>query len=394
MSHDRARPSPLLPSPAEMQAAVRARDRRYEGVFVFGVRTTGVYCRPGCPARAPRPANVAFFADGEAAQAEGLRPCRRCHPERAAGAAPNWLVELESELACSPSERLSDADLAERGLEPKTVRRAFLARYGVTFHAWQRASALARAREQLGSGESVLGSALEGGYASSSGFRSAFSHLFGTPPARGRSAGICVARLVPSPLGALLLVASERGLCMSEFADHDDIADRARALARSRAAALVPGTNRHLEQVELELCEYFAGRRTRFATALDVDGAPFQLEVWEALRSIPPGATRSYAQIATALGRPGAQRAVARANASNRISILIPCHRVIGSDGRLTGYGGGLWRKRRLLELEAASVAVERSRQVQRSARAQSSQIATSKRPLASAAPRNMPSLV
>ena len=359
MSHEPERLNPRLPPPAEMQAAVRARDPRYEGVFVFGVRTTGVYCRPGCPARAPRPENVAFFADGEAAQAEGLRPCRRCHPERAAGAAPCWLAELEAELACGGSERWSDADLAERGLEPKTVRRAFLARYGMTVHAWQRARGLARAREQLGAGESVLGSALDGGYGSSSGFRSAFARLFGAPPARGRAAGILVVRLLPSPLGPLLVSASERGICMLEFADHADIVERARELARSRSAALVPGTNRHLDQVQVELGEYFARRRTRFAVALDVAGAPFQLEVWEALRAIPPGATRSYGELAAQLGRPGAQRAVARANASNRISILIPCHRVIGADGKLTGYGGGLWRKRRLLELEATSISTE-----------------------------------
>jgi AraC family transcriptional regulator of adaptative response/methylated-DNA-[protein]-cysteine methyltransferase len=354
MSQARARRNPLLPPLAEMLAAVRDRDRRYEGVFVFGVRSTGVYCRPGCPARTPRPENLAFYADGEAAEADGLRPCLRCRPERAAGAAPAWMEELEAELACG-AERLSDADLAARGLESKAVRRAFQARYGMTFHAWQRARALARARARLQTGDSVLGAALESGYASSSGFRSAFAQQFGAPPARSRTAGVCVVIWIPSPLGALLAVASERGVCMLEFSDRSDLAQLARALANGRSAALVPGTNRHLDQLAAELGQYFAGRRTEFDVALDVAGAPFQRAVWEALRAIPPGETRSYAELASALGRPGAQRAVARANASNHLAILIPCHRVIGSDGRLVGYGGGLWRKRRLLELEAAA---------------------------------------
>src|SRR5262245_46691928 len=177
MSQDRAARNPHLPPLAELHAAVRARDRRYEGVFVFGVRTTGVYCRPGCPARTPRPENIAFYESGDAAAADGLRSCRRCRPERAAGAAPPWMQELESELACNRSERWTDADLAARGLESKTVRRAFLARYGMTFHAWQRAQGLARARERLTGGESVLAAGLDGGYASTSGFRSAFAQL-------------------------------------------------------------------------------------------------------------------------------------------------------------------------------------------------------------------------
>src|SRR5688572_18177581 len=161
MSQENGGHNPLLPPRAEMLAAVRARDRRYEGVFVFGVRTTGVFCRPGCPARSPRPENTAFYSSGEEAQADGLRACRRCRPERAAGAAPEWMRALEAELACRGTERLTDADLAERGLEAKAVRRAFLARYGLTFHAWQRARALERARERLGTGETVLAAALE-----------------------------------------------------------------------------------------------------------------------------------------------------------------------------------------------------------------------------------------
>ena len=347
---------PLLPPQGEMLAAVHARDSRYEGVFVFGVRTTGVYCRPGCAARTPRDDNLSFHPDGAAAEAAGLRACRRCRPERAAGAAPAWMEQLEAELTDPSSGPLSDADLAARGLEPRTVRRAFLARHGLTFHEWQRARGLARAREALRRGAPVLEAGLDAGYSSPSGFREAFARLFGAAPRSARGVDVCAGRILPSPLGALLAVASERGVCLLEFADRPTLERQAHSLARWRGAVVLPGTHRHLDRLATELQEYFALRRGRFEVPLDLAGPPFHLAVWEALRGIPLGETRSYAELAQALGRPGAQRAVAGANQANRLSILVPCHRVIGSDGRLAGYGGRLWRKRRLLELERAAL--------------------------------------
>jgi AraC family transcriptional regulator of adaptative response/methylated-DNA-[protein]-cysteine methyltransferase len=347
----------LLPPRAEMLAAVRRRDARYEGVFVLAVRTTGVACRPGCPARAPRPENLEFFPDLQAAEAAGFRPCRRCRPERAAGAAPPWMAELERELELRPQRALSDADLVARGLEPRRVRRAWLARTGTTFHAWQRARRLGLAHEALRAGRDGDEAGFDAGYASASGFREAFAKLFGAPPARAaRTQRLLRARLLPSPLGPILAAASDQGLCLLEFADRKGLPGQARSLLRWHQAAVVPGQHAHLSQLERELERYFEGRLARFDVPLDLRGPPFHVQVWRALLAIPPGETRGYAELARALGRPDAQRAVASANGCNRISVVVPCHRVIGSDGRLVGYGGGLWRKRRLLELEGAAL--------------------------------------
>jgi AraC family transcriptional regulator of adaptative response/methylated-DNA-[protein]-cysteine methyltransferase len=352
-------PTPaLLPPRSEMLAAVRRRDARYEGVFVIAVRTTGIACRPGCPARTPRPENLEFFADLAAAEAAGFRACLRCRPERAAGAAPTWMAELESELARHPARTLSDGDLAARGLEPRRVRRAWLARNGQTFHAWQRARRLGLAHDALRSGRGADDAGFDAGYASASGFREAFGKLFGAPPASAaRSTRVLRARLLASPLGPILAAASDDGLCLLEFADRKGLPGQARSLLRWHDAAVVPGEHAHLAQLERQLAQYFAGRRARFDLPLDLRGPPFHVAVWRALLEIPPGETRGYAELARSLGRPDGQRAVASANGCNRISIVVPCHRVIGSDGKLVGYGGGLWRKRRLLELEGAELA-------------------------------------
>ena len=342
-----------LPPRSEMLAAVRRRDARYEGVFVLAVRTTGVACRPGCPARTPRPENVEFFADLEAAEAAGFRPCRRCRPERAAGAAPGWMAELVAELERHPARTLGDEDLAARGLEPRRVRRTWRAHTGQTFHAWQRARRLGLAHDALRAGRGPDAAGFDAGYGSASGFREAFGKLFGAPPGRAaRDARVLRARLLTSPLGPLLVAAGDEGLCLVEFSDRKGLPGQARSLVRWHDAVVVPGEHAHLAQLERELEQYFAGRRTRFEVPLDLRGPPFHVAVWRALLEIPPGETRAYAELARALGRPDAQRAVASANGANRLSIVVPCHRVIGSDGRLVVYGGGLWRKRRLLELE------------------------------------------
>lgn len=344
-----------LPPEGEMQRAVRERDPSYEGVFVLGVRTTGVYCRPGCPARTPRPENVRFFADGVAAEAAGFRPCLRCRPERAADEGPAWMEQLLAELQRPGAPRLADADLRARGLDPVLVRRAFRRRFGSTFHAWQRARRLGLAHAELRAGAGVEAARRGAGFASQSGFRDAFARLFGAPPAGGLDEVPCVGTRLTSVLGPLLVVASERGVCMLEFCDRRGVPGQARSLAKWLGARVVPGENEHTRELAAELDEYFRGRRTRFEVPLDLAGPPFHLEVWRRLTQIPCGETRSYGELAAELGRPTAQRAVARANGANRVSILVPCHRVIGADGRLVGYGGGLWRKRRLLELEGAA---------------------------------------
>jgi AraC family transcriptional regulator, regulatory protein of adaptative response / methylated-DNA-[protein]-cysteine methyltransferase len=356
----------LLPTPDVMYRALVERDGAFDGLFLVGVRTTGIFCRPVCPARKPRPENVAWFADAEAAERAGFRACKRCRPHEAPGRHPAWVERLIAAVERDPARRVSDDALRRAELSPVRARRYFRERFGMTFQAWQRARRLGLARERIAAGGAVLDAALDSGFESASGFRDAFQKLFGAPPARASARPALVAREIGSPIGPLLAAASTDGVALLEFVDRASLASQAARMQRWFEAPVVPGTNRHLAALERELAQYFAGERTRFDVALAVAGTPFQRAVWEKLLGIPHGATRSYRAIAADLDRPGAQRAVGRANGLNRIAIVIPCHRVVRDDGTLCGYGGGLWRKRWLLAHErgrgAATVTRARTR--------------------------------
>jgi len=337
-----------------MLAAFERRDGGYEGIFIVAVRTTGIFCRPTCPARRPRPENVEFFADPPAAAAAGYRPCLRCRPLERAGTPPEWLRGLLEALEAAPGRRWRDRDLRELGMDPTRVRRWFLREHGVTFHAYQRARRLGAALGRLGRGREITDTAFASGYESESGFRDAFQKLFGAPPGASRGRTHLVVSRLSTPLGTMVAATSDEALYLLEFADRRRLAGQIDRLRRHVDAAFVPGESDVAERTRRELEEYFAGERRSFDVPLVVPGTPFQREVWEALRDIPHGSVRSYAEQARAIGRPSAVRAVGRANGDNRIGILIPCHRVVGADGALVGYGGSLWRKRALLELEGA----------------------------------------
>jgi AraC family transcriptional regulator of adaptative response/methylated-DNA-[protein]-cysteine methyltransferase len=342
----------MMPTERAMYQALVARDTRYEGVFVVGVKTTGVFCRPSCPARKPRPENVEFFAVAKGALLAGYRPCLRCRPLEAAGAAPDWLAGLLDEIEEDPERRWRDRDLRARGLEPARVRRWFQQTHAMTFHAYQRARRLGRALGRIRAGEELTDTAFAAGYESESGFRDAFGRLFGAPPGRARSAQPALVTRILTPLGPMVAAASDRALLLLEFADRRMLEKQIDRIRRQVPAQFAPGENQVLARTQVELDEYFAGARRAFTVPLDTPGSEFQRAVWDALRAIPYGETRSYPEQARAIGRADAVRAVARANGDNRISIIIPCHRVIGSNGELTGYGGQLWRKKALLERE------------------------------------------
>jgi len=346
-----------LPPVDEMYAALRRRDPAFDGVFFLGVRTTGIFCRPVCSARKPRPENVEYFRTSAAAERAGYRACKRCRPLEAPGSPEPWLQRLVAELEADSSKRISDADLVARGIVPQTARRVFRARFGMTFHAYQRALRLGVAMRQLQRGDGIDGVGADVGFESTSGFRDAFERIFGAPPGRARGSGCIVSGLLSSPLGAIVVAATPCGVCLVEFADRRALVSEARRLERRHGLPVVPGRNEHLERLARQLEQYFAGERTAFEVPLDARATAFQRLVWDALLEIPCGATLSYGGLAAALGRPGASRAVGRANGTNPISILVPCHRVVQADGSLRGYGGGLWRKRRLLDHEAAMVA-------------------------------------
>ena len=348
-----------LPSTSEMYRALVERDQSFEGLFFACVRTTGIFCRPTCHARKPRPENVEFAPTIQEALHRGYRPCLLCEPMSAGAAAPNWLAPLLEEIKQHPDLRLRDHDLRVRGLDPVQVRRTFKRSFGMTFQAYQRACRLGTAMKALHEGAPTIDAGMEAGFESDSGFRDAFARVFGDTPGRARGTALLTAAWTETPLGPMLAIAGDAGLELLEFVDRRALETELRDLrastrfARSaQAAAIVPGDHPILQQTAAQLREYFAGTRREFDLPLNQRGSAFQLAAWRALCEIPYGETRSYTDMARRVGSPGAVRAIGRVNGQNQIAIVVPCHRVIRADGSLCGYGGGRWRKHWLLEHE------------------------------------------
>ena len=349
-----------LPSTGEMYRALVERDGSFEGLFYACVRTTGIFCRPTCHARKPKPENVEFAATIQEALHRGYRPCQLCEPMSAGPAAPNWLAPLVDELTSQPDLKLRDHDLRVRGLDPVQVRRTFKRHFGMTFQAYQRACRLGTAMKALHGGARTLDAGLDAGFESDSGFREAFASVFGDAPGRARhSAPLLVASWIETPLGPMLAIAGDEGLELLEFVDRRALETELRELARKWKRGIVPGDHPVLRQTAQELREYFAGERRAFDLPLHLQGSPFQVAAWRALGAIPYGETRSYADMAKSVGKPGAVRAIGRANGQNRLCIVVPCHRVIQADGSLCGYGGGRWRKQWLLDHEISPRSAE-----------------------------------
>jgi AraC family transcriptional regulator of adaptative response/methylated-DNA-[protein]-cysteine methyltransferase len=343
---------PLLPDRREMVRACREKNAEYDGVFFVAVKTTGIFCRPSCPSR-PNPDNVEFFGSVKECLAAGYRPCQRCRPLETDGTPPPWAAELIERVEASPDARIKAADLREMGVTPERARRWFKQHYGMSFAGWCRGHRLAGALNRIRNGARLDDVIFDSGFESHSGFREAFNRTFGDAPGRARHTGArIVIAMIESPLGPLLAGAGDEGICLLEYTDRRMLETNLATLRKRLECALVPGEHKWLTRLRRELGEYFAGGRREFTVPLAPRGTAFQERVWRELRLIPPGETISYEELARRIGQPSARRAVARANGMNRICILIPCHRVIGKDGSLTGYGGGLWRKRLLLELE------------------------------------------
>jgi AraC family transcriptional regulator of adaptative response/methylated-DNA-[protein]-cysteine methyltransferase len=343
---------PSLPSVAEMERAYRERDASYDGVFFLGVRTTGVFCRPSCGARKPQPKNVQYFATPREALFAGYRPCKRCRPLASPGTPPAWVEKILAEVERDPTRRFADADVRRMGVDPVRIRRFFQTSYGMTFQSYCRSRRLGRALDQIRQGTKLDDVLLGVGYESHSGFREAFVRTFGRSPGKANGEETVSVTWIESPLGPLVAASLDARVVLLEFTDRRMLEEQFRTLRRHFKRTIIPGETPVLEQLRRELGEYFRGTRKLFSVPLESPGSDFQRRVWRELQRIPFGRTLSYEELARRVGSPGAQRAVGTANGRNRIAIVIPCHRVVNKDGELGGYGGGLWRKHALLDLE------------------------------------------
>ncbi len=330
--------------------ALIERASEYTGVFFVGVKTTGVFCISVCRARKPKRENVEFYKDFKSALDAGFRPCKVCRPTENAHSAPPLIEQALELVRANPKTRISDTELRKHDISPERVRRWFLQNHGITFQAFQRMQRVNVALQELKGGRNATDVAFDSGYESLSGFGYTCKRLTGGSPT-GQSQVIMIHRFT-TPLGPVFVCATECGVCLLEFTDRRMLETEFRDLQRLLNARIMAGENRHTRQAEKELTEYFSGTRQQFDIVLDTPGSDFQRSVWEGLRDVPFGHTSHYQAVAEVIGKPTAVRAVAAANGANRVAIVIPCHRIIGKEGAMTGYGGGIARKAWLIEHE------------------------------------------
>jgi AraC family transcriptional regulator of adaptative response/methylated-DNA-[protein]-cysteine methyltransferase len=345
-----------MKSPDSRWTAVIARDPKADGTFFYSVKTTGVYCRPSCAARRARPENVAFHATREAAERAGFRPCQRCKPDQAP------LALQHAELVANICRRIESADTIptlaalarEAGLSAYHFHRLFKAVTGVTPRAYAVAQRAQRVRRELKRSETVTEAIFDAGFNSGGRFYASSAALLGMTPTDYRAGGARAEirfAVGECSLGSILVAASTKGVCAIMLGDDPD--ELARELQDRFARATLIGADRDFEHLVAKIVGFVEAPAVGLDLPLDVRGTAFQQRVWQALRKIPLGATASYRDIAQRIGSPKSVRAVAQACAANAIAVAIPCHRVVRTDGALSGYRWGVERKRALLAREA-----------------------------------------
>ncbi|MEM8547180.1 MAG: methylated-DNA--[protein]-cysteine S-methyltransferase, partial [Pseudomonadota bacterium] len=308
------------------------------------------------PARKPKRENCEFHPTTAACIEAGFRPCKRCHPLGPVAEQHPLTADLLERLQKDPGRRWQESDLVDLGYDPSTVRRCFRQHFGLTFLQLARQLRLGDGFARLVKDAPVIDAQLEAGYASGSGFRQAFADWLGVAPSTLTRHGRLRATPLETPLGTMLAIGDDDHLHLLEFMDRRALKGELRKLQKFAPGDIGVGESATTDQVAKELNAFFNGQLRTFETPLHLHGTPFQQQVWRELMRIPLGETRSYAQLASAIGKPTAMRAVARANGANQLALVIPCHRVIGADGSLTGYGGGLWRKQKLIDVERSAV--------------------------------------
>lgn len=337
--------------------AVVGRDASVDGTFVFGVSSTGVFCRPSCPSRRPRRENVRFFDDPVDAERAGYRACLRCRPKAADGNPQSALVHaicryIEQHI----EDRITLSDLGKAfRLSPFHLQRTFKAVLGVSPKAYIDACRLRQVKQNLQAGHNVTTSLYAAGYGSSSRLYERTATQLGMTPEkyrRGALAAVVRYTTTASPLGRMLIAATEKGICAIQFADSDE--ELLQGLMREFPFAVRKRDDQAMAEWKANLARLIDGKETSASLPLDIRATAFQRRVWEFLQRIPRGETRSYSDVARKIGMPRATRAVARACATNPVAVAIPCHRVVREDGEMGGYRWGIERKEKLLEMEQA----------------------------------------
>ena len=333
---------------------MQQRDRQSDGSFVYGVLTTGVYCHPSCGSRRPRRENVRFFTTGEDARRAGLRPCRKCHPDTPR---EQGIVHRVSEyIRTHLDDRLDLAVLAKvAGVSPFALHRRFKSELGISPRQFVESCRLGTLKNGLKKGANVTRAMMDAGYSSSSRFYEQAQPKLGMAPRQYAAGadGLTIGYItVNTKLGEVVVASTEKGICCVQFLDGS--APEV-ALGAEFPRAMLVREDKPSKEIADAIRSLVSGNPVRLSLPVDLRGTLFQQQVWQELRKIPVGATRSYAQVAEALGRPTATRAVARACATNRVAMIVPCHRVVRGDGNISGYRWGVDRKRALLQAEKSN---------------------------------------
>ncbi len=332
--------------------ALLDRKQSFVGIFFVGVKTTSVFCIATCRARKPKLENVEFYTSFKEALDNGYRPCKICKPTENANKAPEQVEKAIILVKENPKDKITDFELRQKGISPEVVRRWFKNNYGMTFQAYQRMYRINNAFQELKKGKKATHTAFDTSYESLSGFGYTFKKLVGKSPKQIKDKNIILINRLTTPLGPMFVCATDNGICLLEFVDRRMLETEFKDLRKLLNANIISGENEHIKQTKKEIKEYFVGKRKKFDVKLETPGTNFQNSVWNCLQQIEYGTTTTYQKQAEKINNPKAIRAVASANGYNRISIIVPCHRVIGKDGKMTGYGGGIERKKWLIEHE------------------------------------------
>ncbi|MDR1054298.1 MAG: methylated-DNA--[protein]-cysteine S-methyltransferase [Prevotellaceae bacterium] len=322
--------------------ALVQKNSAFEGIFIVAVKTTGIFCLSTCLTK-PKMENVEFYPTTKDALASGYRACKVCKPMEQTGKLLSDINLLLRHIDSNPSVEVKDADIKKMGLEPGQVNKWALESYNLTFSDFQHICQTDNAFQQP---QSEKGKNKKFDCGSLNELNRRFEKII------GKNKKMISITLVETGVGTMIAGATDKGICLLEFSDSKKLEPELKQLITLFKAPLIEGDNIYFNALREQLGKYFKGELRKFSVPLDLKGTDFQVHAWLGLLNIPYGSTTTYAKQAEALGRPSAVRAVANANGKNRISIILPCHRVIGTDGNLTGYGGEIWRKKKLLELE------------------------------------------